>query len=113
MCALQWSQHERELLSSHGYSQNQLCLWRYPSMTKMAEVSGHTARVLHLAQVRNTLVTVEQQHSIELSPGSEQKHAVENWMAVRLDGWSHTLQCIVHFTTVYDSHLTRVQYNKH
>ena len=52
VCALQWSQHERELLSSHGYSQNQLCLWRYPSMTKMAEVSGHTARVLHLAQVR-------------------------------------------------------------
>lgn len=52
VCALQWSQHERELLSSHGYSQNQLCLWRYPSMAKTAELQGHTARVLHLAQVR-------------------------------------------------------------
>jgi hypothetical protein len=35
VCALQWNRHERELLSSHGFSQNQLCLWRYPSMTKV------------------------------------------------------------------------------
>lgn len=50
VCALQWSKHERELLSSHGFSQNQLCLWKYPSMTKMAEFTGHSARVLHMAQ---------------------------------------------------------------
>eukprot|EP00850_Spirogloea_muscicola_P015787 SM000124S25919 [mRNA] locus=s124:109767:112041:+ [translate_table: standard] len=50
VCSLLWSQHEREILSSHGFSQNQLCLWRYPSMTKAAELTGHTARVLHLAQ---------------------------------------------------------------
>ena len=51
VCALQWSKHEKELLSSHGFSQNQLCLWRYPSLVKMAELKGHTSRVLHLAQV--------------------------------------------------------------
>lgn len=51
MCALQWSKHEKEILSSHGFSQNQLCLWKYPSMVKMAELTGHTSRVLHLAQV--------------------------------------------------------------
>ena len=50
MCSLQWNKHERELLSSHGYSQNQLCLWKYPTMTKMAELTGHSARVLHMAQ---------------------------------------------------------------
>lgn len=49
VCALQWNTHERELLSSHGYSQNQLCLWKYPSMVKMAEFTGHSARVLHMA----------------------------------------------------------------
>jgi len=49
VCALQWNPLEREILSSHGYSQNQLCLWKYPSMTKMAEFSGHSARVLHMA----------------------------------------------------------------
>ncbi len=35
VCALQWSRHEKEILSSHGFSQNQLCLWKYPSMVKV------------------------------------------------------------------------------
>ena len=50
VCSLQWNKHERELLSSHGFSQNQLCLWKYPSMAKVAELTGHSARVLHMAQ---------------------------------------------------------------
>ena len=40
----------QELVSSHGFSHNQLTLWKYPSMVKMAELTGHTSRVLHLAQ---------------------------------------------------------------
>jgi len=48
--ALQWSLHDKELVSSHGYSHNQLNLWRYPSMVKVAELTGHTARILHIAQ---------------------------------------------------------------
>ena len=27
VCALQWNRHEREILSTHGLRQNQLCLW--------------------------------------------------------------------------------------
>lgn len=50
VCALQWSHHDKEILSSHGYSENQLCLWKYPSMVKAKELTGHTSRVLHLAQ---------------------------------------------------------------
>lgn len=49
VCSLVWNPHEKELLSSHGFSENQLCLWKYPSMVKVKELSGHTARVLHLA----------------------------------------------------------------
>ncbi|GMH19118.1 hypothetical protein Nepgr_020959 [Nepenthes gracilis] len=48
--ALLWSENERELLSSHGFTQNQLILWKYPSMVKMAELTGHTSRVLFMAQ---------------------------------------------------------------
>lgn len=48
VCALLWSPRHKELVSSHGFSQNQLILWKYPSMTKVKEFSGHTARVLHL-----------------------------------------------------------------
>ncbi|XWS48457.1 hypothetical protein CRYUN_Cryun13aG0079000 [Craigia yunnanensis] len=50
VCALLWNKNERELLSSHGFTQNQLILWKYPSMVKMAELTGHTSRVLYMAQ---------------------------------------------------------------
>ncbi|KAG5177261.1 hypothetical protein JKP88DRAFT_170337, partial [Tribonema minus] len=50
VCALQWSRTEKELLSSHGYIDNSLCLWKYPSMVKVKELKGHTKRVLHMAQ---------------------------------------------------------------
>ncbi|KAL1141150.1 hypothetical protein V6Z11_A11G009200, partial [Gossypium hirsutum] len=50
VCSLLWSKNERELLSSHGFTQNQLTLGKYPSMVKMAELTGHTSRVLYMAQ---------------------------------------------------------------
>lgn len=45
VCSLLWSTHNRELCSSHGFSENQLILWRYPTMTKIQEFKGHTSRV--------------------------------------------------------------------
>ncbi|XP_045828041.1 cell division cycle 20.1, cofactor of APC complex-like [Trifolium pratense] len=50
VCSLLWNKNERELLSSHGFTENQLTLWKYPSMVKMAELNGHTSRVLHMTQ---------------------------------------------------------------
>ncbi|KAL4186825.1 hypothetical protein AMTRI_Chr09g36010 [Amborella trichopoda] len=47
VCSLLWSKNERELLSSDGFTQNQLTVWKYPSMVKLA---GHTYRVLFMAQ---------------------------------------------------------------
>jgi len=49
VCSLAWNPNEREILSSHGFARNQLCLWNYPTMTKIKELEGHTARVLHTA----------------------------------------------------------------
>ncbi|KAJ0965521.1 hypothetical protein J5N97_026659 [Dioscorea zingiberensis] len=50
VCSLLWNKNERELLSSHGFTQNQLTLWKYPSMLKITELIGHTSRVLFMAQ---------------------------------------------------------------
>ena len=58
VCSLQWNRHEKEILSSHGFAQNQLCLWKYPSLAKVAELTGHTSRVLHLAQSPDGLSVV-------------------------------------------------------
>lgn len=49
VCALQWNPFEKEILSSHGFARNEISLWKYPSMTKIKELEGHTSRVLHLA----------------------------------------------------------------
>lgn len=48
VCSIVWSRHQRELCTSHGYSENQLILWKYPSMTKIKELKGHSNRVLNM-----------------------------------------------------------------
>eukprot|EP01095_Lingulamoeba_sp_RSL-Kostka_P010626 TRINITY_DN3862_c1_g1_i2.p1 TRINITY_DN3862_c1_g1~~TRINITY_DN3862_c1_g1_i2.p1 ORF type:complete len:446 (-),score=142.90 TRINITY_DN3862_c1_g1_i2:1038-2375(-) len=49
VCSLQWSKYSKELISSHGYAKNQLIVWKYPTLTPIAELNGHTSRVLHTA----------------------------------------------------------------
>lgn len=54
-----WSKTSNELVSTHGYSgglvQNQVCIWKYPTMTQVATLTGHTYRVLYLAMSRKSL----------------------------------------------------------
>jgi cell division cycle 20-like protein 1, cofactor of APC complex len=55
VCNLAWARHANELVSTHGYSQNQVALWRYGgpggpgALTRLATLTGHTLRVLYLA----------------------------------------------------------------
>nr|GMC89153.1 cell division cycle 20.2, cofactor of APC complex-like [Ipomoea batatas] len=50
-CIKFWNSHTGACVNSVDIgSQNQLTLWKYPSMVKMAELTGHTSRVLFMAQ---------------------------------------------------------------
>eukprot|EP00891_Asterochloris_glomerata_P008369 jgi/Astpho2/8369/fgenesh1_pm.00122_%23_25_t len=49
VCNLSWSKNVNEIVSTHGYSQNQIIVWKHPTMTKLATLTGHTFRVLYLA----------------------------------------------------------------
>ena len=49
VCNLAWSKHSSELVSTHGYSQNQILIWKYPSLAQVAQLTGHSYRVLYLA----------------------------------------------------------------
>ena len=114
VCALQWNTHEREILSSHGYSQNQLCLWKYPTMQKMAEFTGHSARVLHMAQSPdgNTVVSAAADETLRFwkcfsdeNASSKTKKLKENADAHakvrRCRDVSHRVSCAVPRTRVH------------
>ncbi|OQS07687.1 WD repeat-containing protein srw1 [Thraustotheca clavata] len=49
VCNLMWSKNSNEVVSTHGYSLNQIIVWKYPTMNKVATLTGHTYRVLYLA----------------------------------------------------------------
>lgn len=49
ICNLAWSRHSNELLSTHGYSQNEISIWKYPNMMQLAKLTGHASRVLYLS----------------------------------------------------------------
>jgi len=44
VCNLMWSKNVNELVSTHGYSLNQVIVWKYPTMQKLATLTGHTLR---------------------------------------------------------------------
>lgn len=49
VCNLVWSKSVNEVCSSHGYSLNQVIVWRYPEMSKVATLTSHTSRVLYMS----------------------------------------------------------------
>ena len=44
-------------MSGHGFGNgelgNQLCMWRYPSLTKVGNLKRHASRILQLSQVES------------------------------------------------------------
>ncbi|KAF4758831.1 substrate-specific activator of APC-dependent proteolysis, partial [Perkinsus olseni] len=49
VCNLSWAKSVNEVVSTHGYSLNQVVVWKYPSMRKVVTLTGHTYRVLYLS----------------------------------------------------------------
>jgi cell division cycle 20-like protein 1 (cofactor of APC complex) len=44
-----FSKSSNELVSTHGFQDNAVVVWKYPSMKKLATLTGHQYRVLYLA----------------------------------------------------------------
>jgi len=49
VCNLMFSKTTTDLVSTHGYSKNEVVVWQNPGMTKRTTLSGHASRVLYLA----------------------------------------------------------------
>ena len=48
VCNLVFSKTSNELISTHGFSLNQINIWKLPNLQKTATLIGHTFRVLYL-----------------------------------------------------------------
>lgn len=59
VCGLRWSASHAEIVSTHGFGTNELALWHYPSLERIASVRAHDSRVLQatLSADGTTLVT--------------------------------------------------------
>lgn len=46
---LYWSKNVNELVSTHGFSHNQIVVWRYPNLSRVVTLAGDWRRVIYLA----------------------------------------------------------------
>merc|ERR1711920_17222 len=78
-----WAPQERDLLTAHGYSKNQLSLWKYPSLVKVADLEGHSGRLIGLAQSPDGSIVCSSSADETLrfwqmfSPSSREKHNID------------------------------------
>lgn len=49
ICNITFSKKEDELITTHGFSQNDICIWKRKGLRKTHSLTGHTSRILHLA----------------------------------------------------------------
>lgn len=49
VCTLNYVEKYKELISSHGYSENDIVIWKGNGMKKMCSFGKHESRVLHVA----------------------------------------------------------------
>ncbi|KAI8076569.1 WD40-repeat-containing domain protein [Gilbertella persicaria] len=47
--SLHWSQHYKEIVSTHGLPHNQITVWSYTSLKKIIDIPAHDSRILHSA----------------------------------------------------------------
>jgi cell division cycle protein 20 (cofactor of APC complex) len=81
---LLWSSLTRELISSHGEPLHELSIWKFPTLTKVGDMTGHKLRIL----------------SIVLSPNGEQvaslgaDETLRFWNCFKSIGQSRNLSAI-------------------
>lgn len=91
VCNLAWSKNSNEIVSTHGYSQNQIIVWKYPSMQQVVSLTGHTYRVLYLAMSPDgqTIVTGAGDETLRFWNAFKRRerssgiNTVENWGTIR------------------------------
>lgn len=59
VCNVAWSKHSCELVSTHGFMDNKVIVWKYPSLEPLAVLKGHERRVLFLVTLPSVAVSLQ------------------------------------------------------
>lgn len=88
VCNLQWSKNTNEIVSTHGFSQHQIVVWKYPSMTEVVTLTGHTYRVLYLSMSPDgqVIVTGSGDETLRFWNCFKKKDTTNRMMS-KLDDW--------------------------
>lgn len=89
VCNLMWSKNSNELVSTHGYSRNQIGIWKYNSMQQIASLTGHSYRVLYLSMSPDgqTIVTGAGDETLRFWNVFEKTNGDQNSSSVLLDAF--------------------------
>jgi len=41
VCKISFSKNSNEFITTHGFEDNEIVLWKYPKITKLATLKGH------------------------------------------------------------------------
>lgn len=57
---LEWNEEYQEIVTAHGFQNHEINIWKFPTMTKVAELRGHQHRVIGLCMSpdRSTVVSL-------------------------------------------------------
>lgn len=68
VCALVWDEEVRAVLTAHGFSKYQLCLWKYDTAELLFEFLGHRNRILSMLRVNSSgaVITASADESIRV-----------------------------------------------
>lgn len=86
---LAWSKNSNEIVSTHGYTQNQVVIWKYPSMTQVACLTGHAYRILYLGMSPDgqNIVTGAADETLRFWHAFKKKPSRENDSESRFERW--------------------------
>lgn len=90
VCNMRFSQNTHELVTSHGYSENLINIWKYPCLQPVGELRGHNSRVLYmdLSPDKETVVTGAGDETLrfwKLFPINEQEDFVSSSVSLSLN----------------------------
>lgn len=85
VCNLHWCSARNEIISAHGFNTNEVVIWKMPGVKPIANLTGHSKRILHFAVSpdENSIVTGAADDTLRMWNIASQKSRRMSFDAIR------------------------------